>query len=148
MSKPNESTPAGEEVQEKHLNELVAEIQILESYYNQIVSNMQTATAALSEIGSTIQSIDGLARNVNADLLIPIGGGLWLPVSGQDSKKLVLSVGAGVAIEKDFDSAKVFLQAREKEYEKAKNTLEQNSKEIGSRLEIAKNLVQQVNAQR
>ncbi len=96
---------------------------------------------------SAIQSIDGLAQNANGDFLIPIGGGLLLPASNLDSKKLILSVGAGVAIEKDLDSAKTFLQAREKEYEIALNSLEQQRREVGSRLEAGRNLLQQITGQ-
>ena len=49
---------------------------------------------------SAIQSIDGLAQNANGDFLIPIGGGLLLPASNLSPKKLILSVGVAVAIEK------------------------------------------------
>lgn len=120
---------------------------MLEAYYNEVVGRMQAASAALSDTRSALQAIDGLAQNPNGDFLFPIGGGLLLPLSNLEAKKLILSVGAGVAIEKDFDSAKVFLQAREKELEKAAIALEQQRKEIGSRLDAGRSVLQQIAGQ-
>ncbi len=150
MSKPNpfpSSNQVTEEQAEQQLNQLVSEIRLLEQYYNEIAQKIQNTSAGYSDMRSAIQSIDGLAQNANGDFLIPIGGGLLLPASNLDSKKLILSVGAGVAIEKDLDSAKTFLQAREKEYEIALNSLEQQRREVGSRLEAGRNLLQQITGQ-
>jgi prefoldin alpha subunit len=150
MSKSKPSPPASKMTQEQveqQLNQLVSEIRILESYYNEITQKIQNASAAYSDTHSAIQSIDEFAKNPSGDFLIPIGAGLLLPANNLDSKKLILSVGAGVAIEKDLDSAKVFLQAREREYDAAINTLEQQRREVASRLEAGKNLLQQITGQ-
>ncbi|HVB11792.1 MAG TPA: prefoldin subunit alpha [Nitrososphaerales archaeon] len=150
MSKPNRSPSANQVTQEQaeqQLNQLVSEIRILESYYNEIVTRIQSASAALSDMRSSVQSIDGLAQNSNGDFLLPIGGGLLIPASNLNSKKLILSVGAGVAIEKDFDSAKAFLIAREKELETAMSSLEQQRREVSSRLDAGKDLLQRITGQ-
>jgi len=136
-----------EEQAEQQLNQLVSEIRTLESYYNEIMSRMQAASNGLTEFRAAIQAVDTLNQSEKNDLLIPIGGGLLLPVSEVQAKRLILSVGAGVALEKDLDSAKIFLQAREKELERAVNTLEQQRKEIGSRLESGRAVLQQLTGQ-
>ena len=136
-----------EEQAEQQLNQLVSEIRNLEAYYNEIVSRIQAASGGLSEFRSAIQAVDALNHSEKNDLLIPIGGGLLMPVSDVEARRLILSVGAGVAIEKDLDSAKVFLQAREKELERAMTALEQQRKEIGSRLESARAVLQQLTGQ-
>jgi prefoldin alpha subunit len=141
---PNEIT---EEQAEQQLNQLVSEIRNLEAYYNEIVSRIQAASSGLSEFRSAIQAVDALNQGEKNDLLIPIGGGLLLPVSDVQAKRLILSVGAGVAIEKDLDSSKVFLQAREKELERAVTALEKQRKDIGSRLESARAALQQLTGQ-
>jgi prefoldin alpha subunit len=136
-----------EEQAEQQLNQLVSEIRTLESYYNEIMSRMQAASNGLTEFRAAIQAVDTLNQTEKNDLLIPIGGGLLLPVLEVQAKRLILSVGAGVALEKDLDSAKVFLQAREKELERAVNALEQQRKEIGSRLESGRTVLQQLTGQ-
>ena len=150
MSKPNPSPSANQATQdqvEQQLNQLVSEIRLLEQYYNEVSQKIQSASAEYSDMRSAIQSIDGLAKNSNGDFLIPIGGGLLLPASNLDPKKIILSVGAGVAIEKDLDSAKAFLQTRVKEFEAGLNTLDQQRREISSRLEAGRNLLQQITGQ-
>lgn len=150
MSKPNSTPPATEmnqEQAEQQLNQLVQEIRVMESYYNEVVARIQNTSAAQSDVRSTIQSIDGIAQNPNGEYLLTIGGGLLLPTSNLESKRFVLSIGAGVAIERDFDSAKAFLQARDKEYGAALNALEQQRRELGSRLEQGKNFLQQITGQ-
>jgi len=144
----NPTTPQmTEEQAERQLNQLVAEIQTLESYYNDIVSRIQAASAGLSDFRAAIQAVDALILSQKNDLLIPIGGGLLIPISDVEAKRLILSVGAGVAIEKDLDSSKAFLQAREKELERAATALEQQRREIGSRLESSRAVLQRLTGQ-
>ena len=71
----------------------------------------------------------------------------YCPVSEIEAKTLILSVGAGVAVEKDLNSCKAFLQAREKELEKAISALEQQRREIGSRLDSGRAVLQRITGQ-
>ncbi len=143
-SSPNQLT---EEQAERQLNQLVSEIQTLEAYYNNIVERIQAASAGLSDFRSAIQAVDVLMQSQKSDLLLPVGGGLLLPVSDVEGKRLILSVGAGVAVEKDLDSSKAFLQAREKELDRAASALEQQRREIGSRLESSRAVLQRLTGQ-
>lgn len=129
------------------MNQLVAEIQTLESYYNDVISRIQAASAGLSDFRAALQALDVLMQNQKNDLLLPIGGGLLLPVSDVEAKRLILSIGAGVAVEKDLESAKAFLQAREKELERAATALEQQRREVGSRLDSSRAVLQRLTGQ-
>jgi prefoldin alpha subunit len=152
MSKSNSPisqvpAPLTEEQAEQQLNQLVSELRTLEAYYNEIVSRIQAASSGASDFRAAIQAVDALIQNPKSDLLVPIGGGLLLPVNEVSAKSLVLSVGAGVAIEKDLDSCKAFLMAREKELERALSALEQQRREIGSRLESGRAVLQKITGQ-
>ena len=153
MSRSNspvaQSPPAQltEEQAEQQLNQLVSEIRTLEAYYNEGVSRIQAASSGLADFRAAIQGVDSLIQNPKSDLLVPIGGGLLLPVNEIEAKTLILSVGAGVAIEKDLNSCKAFLQAREKELEKAISALEQQRREIGSRLDSGRAVLQRITGQ-
>lgn len=136
-----------EEQAERQLNQLITEIQTLEAYYNDILARIQAASAGLSDFRAAIHAVDTLMQSQKSDLLLPIGGGLLLPVNDVETKKLILSVGAGVAIEKDLDSSKVFLQAREKELERAATALEQQRRDISSRLDQSKAVLQRLTGQ-
>jgi prefoldin alpha subunit len=136
-----------EEQAEQQLNQLVSEIRTLEAYYNEIVSRIQAASNGLTDFRAAIQGVDALMQNPKSDLLIPIGGGLLLPVNGVEATSLILSVGGGIAIQKDLNSCKVFLQAREKELERAISGLEQQRREIGSRLDSSRAVLQRITGQ-
>ena len=140
----NQST---QEQAEQQLNQLLSEIRVLESYYNEIVARILAASAGLSDIRSSVSSVESLSENQGKDFLFPIGAGLLLPSGNVSSKRLIVSVGAGVFVEKDLISAKVFLIAREKELQSALTSLEQQRREISSRLEAGKNILQQITGQ-
>jgi prefoldin alpha subunit len=120
---------------------------MLEAYYGEIVARIQTASAGLSDIRGAIQALDALSKNQKGEFLLPIGGGVLLPLGNVEASKLIVSVGAGVAVEKNLDSARTYLQAREKELQNALSALEQQRREIGSRLETGRSILQQLSGQ-
>jgi prefoldin alpha subunit len=156
MSKPNtgravspaQLSEADMEAQaEQQLNQLLAEIRLLETYYQEALARVQAASTALSDSRSAIEAINGITLDPKNEFLVPIGGGLLLPVKDLGVTKLLMSVGAGVVIEKDLDSAKAFLQARQKELEKALSSLEQQRREIGGRLDQDRAVLRQITGQ-
>jgi prefoldin alpha subunit len=132
---------------ERQLNNLVSEIRLLESYYQEVVAREQAVSDALTETRSAVEAIDGLAKNPKAEVLLPLGAGILLPAKELEPKKYVVSVGSGVAIEKDVDSARTFLQSRQKELESGISSLEQQRREIGSRLEAGRSALKSITGQ-
>jgi prefoldin alpha subunit len=51
----------------------------------------------------------------------------------EDSKRLVMGIGAGVAVEKDFESSVTELKGRLQELEKARTSLQQQLDQTGAR---------------
>jgi prefoldin alpha subunit len=135
---------ARDEQAEQRLNQLVTEIRLLEAYYQEVELRQQTVSAALSDTRAASESLNALSLSDERELLIPVGGGILLPVKAPPLKKLIVNVGAGVAVEKTPDSAKLFLQEREKELEKTATGLEQQRREIGARLEAGRAALQQL----
>ena len=137
------NVPTQEQAQER-FNQLVQEVRLLEAYYQEVISRQQAMSAGISETRAALEALDGLSKSEKTELLVPVGGGTLLPVSAAPVDKLVVSVGAGVAVEKDLTSAKAFLTSRRQELEKAVSTLEEQRKEIGSRLEAQKATLQRM----
>ena len=59
------------------------------------------------------------------DTLVPVGAGSYIRMKITDSKKLVMGVGAGAAIEKDVSSSVEELKGRINELDKARNSIQQ-----------------------
>ncbi|MGI0079507.1 MAG: prefoldin subunit alpha [Nitrososphaerales archaeon] len=142
-AQPLDANVQAQQAQEK-FNQLVQEVRLLESYYQEILSRQQAMSAGILETRAALEALDGLSTSEKTELLIPVGGGTLLPVSAAPVEKLVVSLGAGVAVEKDVTSTKAFLTSRRQELEKAVSTLEEQRKEIGSRLEAQKTALQRM----
>jgi prefoldin alpha subunit len=141
---PRRPTQSTENQLEQQINQLVGELRVLEAYFQEIEIRRQTASAALLDTRAASEALGAMSATSDNELLVPIGGGLLLPVNSGPVKKFVVNIGAGAAVEKSPDSAKIFLQSREKELEKAVTTLEQQRTEVSSRLEAGRAALQQI----
>jgi prefoldin alpha subunit len=129
---------------QQQFNQLVAEVRLLEAYYQEIITRQQSASAGLIDTRAALEALEGLSKSENNEVLVPIGGGSLIPVTAPPIERLVISVGAGIAIEKSETDAKSFLTKRRQELEKAVTSLEQQRKEIGSRLEVGRATLQRI----
>jgi prefoldin alpha subunit len=137
------NTLSSDEAQQK-FNQLVQEVRVLEAYYQEIVSRQQAMSAGIADARSALEAFDGLSKSEKSELLVPIGGGALLKVTSPPLEKLIIVVGAGVAVEKDLESARAFLNSRKQELERAITNLEAQRKEIGSRLEVERSSLQKL----
>jgi prefoldin alpha subunit len=129
---------------DQRFNQLVAEVRLLEAYYQEVELRQQTANAALVDARAAMEALSALSTSSESDLLVPIGGGILLPAKAVPLKKIIVNVGANVAIEKTPDSARTFLQNRQSELEKALTALEQQRRELAARLEASRQALQQM----
>ncbi len=138
-----DSALSEQQIQEQ-FNQLVGEVRLLEAYYQEVVTRQQNASAALLDARAALEAIDTMSKSNNNELLVPIGGGALMYAASSNLDKFIVSVGAGVAIEKNRESAKTFLQGRRQELERAVSSLESQRKEIGSRLEVGRATIQRM----
>ena len=138
-----ESALSEQQIQEQ-FNQLVGEVRLLEAYYQEVVTRQQNASAALVDTRAALEAIDTISKSDSNDLLVPIGGGTLMYANSSNLDRLIVSIGAGVAIEKNRESAKTFLQSRRQELERAVSSLESQRKEIGSRLEVGRATIQRI----
>jgi prefoldin alpha subunit len=118
------STPQVKE--EDLVRQLAAEIRILEGSASALQSRLDIVRAAINEISLAHATLDGLTKLQDGDdTLIPVGAGSYIRMKLADSKKLVMGVGAGTAIEKDVTSSIEELKGRIEELDKARNSIQQ-----------------------
>lgn len=67
------------------------------------------------------------------DTLVPVGAGSYVRMKIADSKKLVMGIGAGTAMEKDVTSSIEELNGRMQELDKARNSIQQQLDQTLSR---------------
>jgi prefoldin alpha subunit len=97
---------------------MVAQINILESYEQALASRISILSQAMIEGSMALEAVQSLPESGTAELVIPIGGGLSLPVTSSADKKIMVRVGDGVTAERSKDESIEFLNKRLAEFQK------------------------------
>ena len=119
------------------------QMQMLETYFSDLSQREGTFLNVLREAIAAIESIKSLNEKSDSETLVPIGMGTYVPTQ-ISANKIVLNIGAGVAIEKDFPSAINYLEARIKEIEVALQDTAAKKQEAAARLEQGREQINQL----
>jgi prefoldin alpha subunit len=112
--------------EEDVIRQLATEIRILEGSVGALQSRLDIVRAAINEITLAHATLEGLAKLEDGDdTLVPVGAGSYIRMKIADSKKLVMGIGAGTAMEKDVASSIGELNERIQELDKARTSIQQ-----------------------
>ncbi len=123
---------------EQEAQQLMYQMQMLENYFANFTQRENTLINVLKDTASAIDSIKGITEKKESETLVPVGTGVFVKTKISSNDKIVLNIGAGVAIEKDKDSAINFLESRIKEIEVALNDTAAQKQEVALKLEQGK----------
>ena len=123
--------------------QLLQHMQVLESYFADLNQKESTMVSVLREAASAIESIKSLKENPESYTLMPIGMGTYLQSKVSSKDKVLLSIGAGVTVEKDMDSAMNYLESRIKEIEVAIQDVSSKKQDIANKMEQVKSQMTQ-----
>ncbi len=129
---------------EEQAQQLMQQMQMLETYFSDLSQREGTFLNVLREATAAIESIKSLSQKSESDALVPIGLGTYVPTKILSNSKIVLSIGAGVAVEKDFPSAINYLEAHIKEIEVALQDNAAKKQDVAARLEQGKGQINQL----
>jgi prefoldin alpha subunit len=119
MSSPQ---PRAEDI----VRQLATEIRILEGSIGALQSRLNIVRAAISEVTLAFHTLDGLKNLQDGDsTLVPVGAGSYVRMNIADSKKLIMGIGAGTAMEKDVETSVGELKGRLEELDKARTSIQQ-----------------------
>jgi prefoldin alpha subunit len=120
---------------EQRINEMVQQSRVLEAYMNDIMTRQVTVTKLMEEARMASTTIQGISQDSEVESLMPVGIGVYVKTNVPPVKKLVVTLGAGIALEKSREDALNYVEARIKEYEVAARQLEAQRQEIAMRME-------------
>ncbi len=120
---------------EEQAQQLMQQMQMLETYFSDLSQREGTFLSVLREATAAIESMKSLSQKSESETLVPIGMGTYVPTKISSNSKIVLSIGAGVAVEKDFPSAINYLEAHIKEIEVALQDNTAKKQDAAARLE-------------
>ncbi|MEM0116982.1 MAG: hypothetical protein QXE12_03940 [Conexivisphaerales archaeon] len=128
---------------EARVQSLVLQARILEEYFADLLTRENLLTRLLVENKNSLVALENLDEIHDADLAIPIGGGINLPVTLKASQRILVNVSKDIAIEKTKVEAINYINERMKEIEGAIANLLQQKEETNAKLEnIRRQLVQ------
>lgn len=120
---------------EQRINEMVQQSRILEAYMNDIMTRQVTVTKLMEEARLASTTIQNISSDSETESLMPVGIGVYVKTTVLPIKKLLVNLGAGVAIEKSREDSLNYVETRIKEYEVAARQLEAQRQEIAMRME-------------
>ena len=129
---------------QEQAEQLMQQMQMLETYFSDLSQRENTFMSVLREATAAIDSIKSLTQKSDSETLVPIGMGTYIPTKISSTNKIIMNIGAGVAVEKDFPSAINYLEARIKEIEVALQDNAAKKQDAASRLEQGKAQINQL----
>ena len=131
-------------VVEQRINEMVQQSRVLEAYMNDVMTRQVTVTRLMEEARLASSTIQNITSEVEVESLMPMGIGVYVKTVVLPIKKLLVNLGAGVAVEKSREDALNYVEARIKEYEVAARQLEAQRQEIAMRMDQLQSQINQM----
>ncbi len=92
-------------------------------------------------------TLDGLEKEKQgAQLFVPIGGGSYVKAKLESSEKVVVGIGADVAVERTVKEAKEELESRIVELQKTREALAQQLNQVVGRLQENRGKIEEISA--
>ena len=129
---------------EEQAQQLLYQMQMLEGHLSELTQREGTIMSIIREASSAIQSLKTIDTKTDNETLVPVGLGTFIKTKTVPNEKLILNIGAGVAIEKDKDSAINFLELRLKEMQVALQETSNQKQQISASLEQGKQQMEQM----
>ena len=129
---------------EEQAQQLLYQMQMLEGYLSELSQKEATIVSVIREASSAIQSLKTIDNKTDNETLTPVGLGTFIKTKLMPNEKLILNIGAGIAIEKDKDSAINFLELRLKEMQVALQETSNQKQQISASLEQGKQQMEQM----
>ena len=132
---------------EETFRRLAVELRILEGTADALQSRVSLVNATLTELVVSKMTLEGLEKEkADAPLFVPIGGGSYIEAKLGSEDKIVVSIGAGAAIEKTLKEAKDTVGSRIAELEKTRTTLEQQLRQVIDKIQDNRAQLQELSA--
>lgn len=122
--------------EEEQLRQGLVQQRVYEGSARTLQARLDIINAAMNEFALASSTLEGIkSQKSDADALIPVGGGSFVRAKLADISKIVVGVGAGVAIEKPIGLSITEIKDRIADLDKARTTLQEQLNQTLIRLE-------------
>ena len=129
---------------EQELQAKLMEIEIIKQQLGQMDQQKAQINARLMDAQAAAQTIADMKDTDGAiDVLVPVGGGMFTKASVSDAKKLIVHVGADIAVEKSLPEAKALMDEMKSGYEKMFNDIDKDIQNLQTHGESIYSMIEQ-----
>lgn len=122
--------------EDQQLRQSLVELRIYEGSAQALQARLDIVGAAMNEFTLASSTLEGIkSQKPDADTLIPVGGGSFVRAKLADVSKIVMGVGAGVAIEKPIEQSISEIKGRIADLDKARIALQEQLAQTLLRIE-------------
>jgi prefoldin alpha subunit len=134
--------------QEKQLRRLVSEIRMMENTVQVLEQRLQLLDANIAELRLAQGSLEDL-KDVEPDsnLLVPVGGGVFMNARLGELGKVIVGIGADVSVEMEYDKALEDVGGRLQEMEKAQGSVQEQMGQVLGQLETHNRMAERLSAE-
>ncbi|MCX8204582.1 MAG: prefoldin subunit alpha [Candidatus Nezhaarchaeota archaeon] len=117
------------------LESLIVEYRLLQGLSADLQQRITLLSTFLNELQAAINTIEGAEKTgEGAEVLIPIGGASYIKAKLTHGDKVIVGIGAGVAVEKSLGGARKFFEERVSEVSQALASVQGQLTSIMSRM--------------
>jgi prefoldin alpha subunit len=129
---------------EQKISEMVQQSKILESYLNDILTREAALTRLIGEAQLASEGLQSLSSDAPVETMVPLGVGTYVRSTIEPVKNLLVSVGAGIAIEKSKNETISYIESKIKEFEIGIGQLNRQKEQITTRLTQIQNEINSI----
>jgi prefoldin alpha subunit len=143
MADANKQNKDNRQNKQQELQEKVLAYRLLESRIDSLAKQREFLAGRLVELQTTVESIDEIEKS-GEETLFPLGSEAYAFGKVIDKTKMVVEVGAGVALEKNIQEAKGILKGRMKDIQDALVTVQRKMQETSESMQMLEPEIQQM----
>jgi prefoldin alpha subunit len=120
---------------EQKVNEMMQQARVLEAHLNEIIAREAAVNRLLEEAKLASSAVQEVQSETEVESYVPVGVGVHMKVSVPPVKKLLINIGAGVAVERSREDTTNYIESRLKEFEIALKQLMGQKQQVSLRME-------------
>ncbi len=133
--------------EEETFRRLAVELRILEGTAEALQSRINFVNAALTELRVANMTLEGVGKEKkNTSLFVPIGGGSYVKAKLESADKMIVGIGANIAVERTIKVAKESMGNRIADLEKTRKSLQQQITQVIGRIQNNRSQLQELTA--
>ena len=131
---------------QQKLNELINEINAYNQQAELIRQQIELIQNSMAEVDALTNTLDDLKGEKSVEAFVPVGAGSFIKGELKDTDEIIISIGAGYAIKKDAEGAKVIIAGQKKDLEDSLDKMLANLQQVTDIVANLQGQAQQIQA--